>query len=91
MGTHRGKFESIKCASTAVSSPSIANYIVKRIGMDSEEAYGKDVRRLLEREFYVDNLLTSSPTETEAVSLLARTIAACGEGGFNLRKVASNS
>ena len=40
----------------AVSSPSIANYIVKRMGLDSEETYGSDVRRLFEREFYVDNL-----------------------------------
>ena len=75
----------------AVSSPSIANYIINRIGADSAAEYGDDVRKVLQREFYVDNLLTSVPTETEAISLLSRTAAACAEGGFNLRKVASNS
>ena len=75
----------------ATSSPSIANYIVKRIGVDSADKYGEDVRKVLEREFYVDNLLTSSPSESEAISLLSRTDAACAEGGFNLRKVSSNS
>lgn len=75
----------------AISSPSIANYIIKRMGIDSAEKYGEDVRKLLEREFYVDNLLTSSPSDEEAISLLSRTDAACAEGGFNLRKVSSNS
>ena len=75
----------------AASSPSVANYIVKQMGVDSQGRYGNDVRKLLERDFYVDNLLTSSPTEDVAVSLLSRTNSACEEGGFNLRKVASNS
>ena len=62
---------------------------MKRIGIDSAEKFGDDVRKALEQEFYVDNLLTSVATDAEAVSLLSRTDAACEEAGFNLCKVLS--
>ena len=61
----------------AISSPSIANYIVKRLGTDNIEKYGEDVRKVMEREFYVDNLLSSSSSTTDAISLLNQTISAC--------------
>ena len=75
----------------AVSSPSIANYIVKRLGTDNVDKYGEDVRKVMEREFYVDNRFLSSLSTTDAISMLNRTISACEEGRFNIRKVSSNS
>ena len=75
----------------AVSSPSCANFTLKKAADDTRERYGEDARNTVYRDFYVDDLLKSSNTNGEAVSLLTRVQSMCEEGGFNLTKIISTS
>ncbi|XP_069114405.1 uncharacterized protein [Argopecten irradians] len=74
------------------TSPAVATYGLRKTAFDSEEVYGSDVRQFVERNFYVDDALTSLATTAEAISLLKRTQEALETGGnLKLHKVASNS
>lgn len=71
-------------------SPAIATYGLRKSveGDDVDD----DVRNLVNRNFYVDDALTSLPKEEDAVSLLQRTQTALKKGGnLRLHKFVSNS
>ena len=59
--------------------------------MDNEELYGKDVATILERNFYVDDMLKSFPTAEEAITVIQQVKDICSNGGFNLKKFISNN
>ena len=44
-------------------SPAIATFGLRKTADDGEEKYGKETRDLVHRNFYVDDGLTSPPTE----------------------------
>ncbi|KAI2646060.1 Transposon Tf2-9 polyprotein [Labeo rohita] len=75
----------------AVSSPSCANYALKKTAEDNEGRVGKEVLNTIRRNFYVDDCLTSLPDEDAAISLIQDLRAVCATGGFRLTKWTSNN
>ncbi|XP_064116597.1 uncharacterized protein LOC135222441 [Macrobrachium nipponense] len=73
----------------AVSSPSIANYALRRVA-DEGNNLSSEVAHTIKRNFYVDDCLKSVPNANEASSLIAELTAACGGCGFKLCKYTSN-
>lgn len=54
-------------------SPVVGIYCMRRAAETDEEEHDSDARQFVERNFYVDDGLTSVPTCEEAVNLLTRT------------------
>ena len=75
----------------AVSSPSFANFALKRTADDNQEEYGEDVAKVVRRNIYVDDMLMSVSTTTIGHKLIHDTINMASKGGFPLGKVISNS
>ncbi|XP_064098069.1 uncharacterized protein LOC135209292 [Macrobrachium nipponense] len=73
----------------AVSSPSIANYALRRVA-DEGNNLSSEVAHTIKRNFYVDDCLKSVPNATKASSLIAELTAACRGCGFKLCKYTSN-
>ena len=74
----------------AVSSPSVANFALKRTTTDNEEQYGTLVAETLRKNFYVDDCLRSVSSEGTAVELIEGLRQSCKKGGFHLTKFTSN-
>ena len=72
------------------SSPSCANFALKKTASDFGEKYGEMARKAVERDFYVDDLLKSVDHSDEAVKLIEKVRSMCEEGGFKLTKFVSN-
>ncbi|KAK7938661.1 hypothetical protein WMY93_001987 [Mugilogobius chulae] len=72
-------------------SPAVATYCLRRAAISGEGEYGSDTRHFVEREFYVDDGLVSTPTEQEAITLLQKTQASLSESNLRLHKITSNS
>ncbi|XP_043113913.1 uncharacterized protein LOC122358188 [Puntigrus tetrazona] len=75
----------------AVSSPSCANYALKKTAEDNEGRVSKEVLNTIRRNFYVDDCLASLPNEEAAISQIQDLRAVCATGGFRLTKWTSNS
>lgn len=75
----------------AVSSPSVANFALKRTADEAQEKYGTPTANTIRKNFYVDDCLKSVQTEEEAVKLVDNVREACAVGGFRLTKFTSNS
>ncbi|XP_013856435.1 uncharacterized protein LOC106512341 [Austrofundulus limnaeus] len=71
-------------------SPAVAIYCMRRAAQQGEQEHGSDARQFVERQFYVDDGLTSVATPEEAVDLLLRTKNMLAESNLRLHKVASN-
>ena len=72
-------------------SPSYSNFALGRTAKDNEQQYGKEFTQILERSFYVDDLLKSLPTVKEAVDVTKQLQELCSRGRFNLAKFISNT
>ena len=75
----------------AASSPSVANFALKRTARDNEDKYGTLVADTLRNNFYVDDCLRSVSSEGKAVELIEGLRQSCKKGGFRLTKFTSNS
>ncbi|XP_038073422.1 uncharacterized protein LOC119741653 [Patiria miniata] len=75
----------------AVSSPSCANYALKKKATDNEHKYRREVIEAIHNDFYVDDFVKSVATEDEGISLAQDMKRAVAEGGFKLTKWTSNS
>lgn len=75
----------------ATSSPSCANFALKKTADDYEEEFGAQAANFIRHNFYVDDGLKSVPTEEEALNLVKNVKKMCSKGGFNLHKFLSNS
>ena len=75
----------------ATSSPSCANYALRRTAIDSGHHFPPETGKTLKENFYVDDCVKSVSTENEAVQLVADLVNLCAMGGFNLTKFVSNS
>jgi hypothetical protein len=53
-------------------SPSVATYGLRRTADQAESKIGSDVKAFVDRNFYVDDALSSHPTADEAIDLLNR-------------------
>ncbi len=72
-------------------SPSVAIYGLRRAAQEHQDEYGTDSKEFVMRNFYVDDGLTSVPTEEEAIDLLQRTQKMLAASNLKLHKIASNS
>lgn len=75
----------------AVSSPSCANYALRRTAADNKDDFKVEVTDTIYNNFYVDDCLKSLPTEEDALPLVVDLVDICAKGGFQLVKWTSNS
>jgi len=75
----------------AVSSPSIANFALRKTAQDNASNFPPEVTNTIMEHFYVDDCLKSMPTELEAIELISNLTEVCHRGGFHLLKWISNS
>ena len=72
-------------------SPAIATFGLRKTADHGEEKYGKATRDFIHRNFYVDDGLTSCPTESETISRVRNAQAMLATANLRLHKVVSNS
>ncbi|XP_056393184.1 uncharacterized protein LOC130285449 [Hyla sarda] len=72
-------------------SPSVAIYGLKRSAQEGEAEYGSDVRKFVEKDFYVDDCLKAMPSNETAINLLRRAQEMLAYSNLRLHKIASNS
>ena len=70
----------------AVSLPSCANFALKQTAEDNAKVYGNEAAEVVKHDFYVDDLLKSTPTTEAAVELIPKVTKMCAAGGFRLTK-----
>ena len=75
----------------AVSSPSCANFALKKTADDCEEKHCSLVAETLRRNFYVDDCLRSVESEEVAVDLIKGLRESCTDGGLRMTKFTCNS
>ena len=73
------------------SSTSCSNYALKWTSVDYEIDFREDAAKTLQRNFYVDGILKSSPNVETVIDLISRVRELCAAGGFNLTKFLSNN
>ena len=73
------------------SSPRCSNYALKTTSVDYEIDFEEDAAKTLQINFYVDDMLKSSPDVETAIDLISRVRGLCAAGGFNLTKFVSNN
>ena len=73
------------------SSPGCSNFALKCTAEDGENEFGVKASETVKKNFYVDDLLKSLPTEEEAIEVIHDVKNMCAKGGFNLTKFVSNS
>ncbi|XP_071963870.1 uncharacterized protein [Antedon mediterranea] len=74
-----------------VSSPSCANYALKRNAEDNRDDFDAETIKTAKESFYVDDCLHSVKTEPEAKQLIKQLQELLNQGGFRLTKWTSNS
>lgn len=75
----------------ATSSPSCANYALKRTADDNRSKSSPEAVDTIHNNFYIDDCLKSVKSATQAIALYKDLKALCASGGFNLTKWTSNS
>ena len=74
----------------AASFPGCANYGLKHLAKENESSHPLGAS-FIKRNFYVNDGVTSEPTEERAVQVIAEARAFCASGGLRLHKFVSNS
>lgn len=72
-------------------SPAVAIYGLRKAALHGEKEHGTEAKQFIMRNFYVDDGLSSFPTEGEAISVLKRTNEMLADSSIKLHKIASNS
>ncbi|XP_037400478.1 uncharacterized protein LOC119265102 [Pygocentrus nattereri] len=75
----------------AASSPGCANYALKHIAAEGEGYFSDDTIKFIQRNFYVDDGLTSVTSTKEAIQLVKEARELCSTGNLRLHKFISNS
>ena len=75
----------------AVSSPSIANFALKRDAADAEASFSAAAVETLKTCVYVDDIMRSLSTEETAVNVLKDVRSIAASAGFNVVDIVSNS
>nr|XP_055053880.1 uncharacterized protein LOC129439016 [Misgurnus anguillicaudatus] len=71
-------------------SPAVAIYCMRKAAQEGEKEHGTDAKRLVEKQFYVDDCLSSVTTAEDAIDILTRTREMLAEYNLLLHKIASN-
>lgn len=74
----------------AVSSPSCANYALRKTAMDNESDFSKAATETVIKDFYVDDMVKSMDDALHASCLVREVRQLCLKGGFHLTKFVSN-
>jgi hypothetical protein len=69
-----GEFQMVRHIFGAVDSPSCCNYVLKRTAEDARGQFSDDTIETVKRDCYVDDLVTSKPSTSEAITLVEETI-----------------
>ena len=72
-------------------SSSDSNFALRKIASDNRSEYASDPTTTVERNFYVDDMLKSFQTVTEAKNVTRKVKNLFKVGGFNFTKFTSNS
>ena len=75
----------------AKSSPTSANYCLKRTAIDNQNTSSEETTSTVLRDFYMDDLLKCLPSEDETAQFALQLIDLLSRGGFRLTKFMSNS
>lgn len=70
----------------AVSSPSCANFVLRKTADDNEGNVDSEVLSTIRNNLYVDDCLKSVSDERQVIMLVKELIAVCATGGFKLTK-----
>lgn len=74
----------------ATSSPSCANFALRKCADDHKEEFNKETVDTILHSFYVDDCLVSVATVEQAMTLYQELVSLCAKGGFKLTKWMSN-
>ena len=74
-----------------VSSPSCANFALRKTADDNKANFHPQIVRTVDRNFYVDDCLKSVKSEHDAIYLVKNLTELLKKGGFRLTKWLSNS
>ena len=74
-----------------VSSPSCANFALKKTAEDNKTSFDPETVRTVKRNFYVDDCLKSVTSDESAIFLVDNLTELLRRGGFRLTKWLSNS
>ena len=74
----------------AADSPCCANYAIKRTAKDNADCFSELAIQTVLRDFYVDDLITSLPSEPKATVLAHELANLLNKGGFRLCQWMSN-
>lgn len=72
-------------------SPAVATFGLRKTADEGEEEHGTKVKTFIHQDFYVDDGLTSQPTDKDAIELIKGAQATLSSASLRLHKVASNS
>lgn len=75
----------------AASSPGCANFGLKHLAAEGGTQFSEPTVRFIQRNFYVDDGLTSVDSETEAIQLVREARELCRTGKLRLHKFISNN
>jgi hypothetical protein len=75
----------------AASSPAVANFALQRAAADNIDKFSSDTVTFIQRDFYVDDGITSLSSEDEAIRLVHESIQLTAECGLRLHKFVCNS
>ena len=75
----------------AVSSPSCANFALRKTAEDHRTLFDSHIIRTVQRNFYVDDCLKSVKSDQDAINLVKDLTDLLKTGGFRLTKWLSNS
>ncbi|XP_054597297.2 uncharacterized protein [Nothobranchius furzeri] len=74
----------------AASSPGCANFGLKHLATQGDEQFSEQTVKFIQRNFYVDDGLTSVDSEAEAIQLVQEARELCSTGMLHLHKLISN-
>ena len=74
----------------AKSSPTCANYALKRVGLDNEEEY-PIAKKAIQNNFYMDDFIKSVETPEEAIEVFNQLQPLFSQPGFEFKKWISNN
>ncbi|XP_049319056.1 uncharacterized protein LOC125780640 [Astyanax mexicanus] len=75
----------------AASSPGCANYGLKHIAAEGQGRFSEDTIKFIQRNFYVDDGLSSVSSTGQAIQLVKEARELCSTGKLRLHKFISNS
>ncbi|KAK0147231.1 hypothetical protein N1851_013346 [Merluccius polli] len=77
--------------SDETSSPGCANYGLKHVAAEGQGNFSDDTIKFIQRNFYVDDGLSSVASEDQAIQLVKEARELCSTGKLRLHKFISNS